>query len=60
MSIKLALLKTLGTTALVGLGAHLANKNNATVQRRRKKTCTPCAAMADVNRARQSAKTGQL
>jgi hypothetical protein len=65
MSFKAALFKAVGTTALVGIGAALAKKQQATGGsggglRKSKKGCTPCAAMAMVDTARQSAKTGQL
>ena len=59
MSIKLALLKTLGSTALIGLGA-LAAKNSAGSTRRRKPGCTPCAVAAMNDKARQAVKTGRL
>jgi hypothetical protein len=60
MSVKLAILKTLGKAAFVGMGAHLSQQPQPGQRRVKKQGCTPCAAFAASNAARQAVKTGKF
>lgn len=58
--VKLALIRAMGRTAKAGLRAASAAPSKGKKKRRAKADCTPCAAMAMVDSARERASGGGL